>query len=138
MQLYGLEAINEHNGWAMAVVGAAIVFSGLVILSFAISQIKRILSFFENRNQPQETAAATDENLIGTIAVPETFCNDVTETAMYYRPLTDQLGDSFQLSELYKICGKYNFPSPHLNIRSLRAAGILLAEGNGFFRWIQP
>ncbi|MBW1726140.1 MAG: OadG family protein [Deltaproteobacteria bacterium] len=39
--MYGLQAIAAYNGWAMALAGALIVFSGLVILSFVISQLHK-------------------------------------------------------------------------------------------------
>jgi len=37
--LYGIEAINANNGWAISAVGITIVFSGLVLLSFVIAQL---------------------------------------------------------------------------------------------------
>ncbi|MEN8212519.1 MAG: OadG family protein [Thermodesulfobacteriota bacterium] len=46
--MYGLEAINANNGWSIAVVGVTIVFSGLVMLSFVISQLHKILDLWKN------------------------------------------------------------------------------------------
>ena len=46
--MYGLEAINTANGWAISVVGISIVFSGLVTLSIIISQLHRVLNIWEN------------------------------------------------------------------------------------------
>jgi len=51
--LYGLQAIAAHNGWAMALAGALIVFSGLVILSFVISQLHKILMFRPDSYYPK-------------------------------------------------------------------------------------
>ena len=60
--MYGFDNITANNGWAMAVVGASIVFAGLVVLSFVISQIHKILELWEKREvppaQPQESASA--------------------------------------------------------------------------------
>lgn len=47
--MFGLKAISAHNGWAMAVVGAAIVFSGLAVLAFVISQIHKLLGFWDKK-----------------------------------------------------------------------------------------
>ena len=52
--MFGIENITNHNGWAMAAVGATIVFSGLVILSFVISQIHKILRFWDDREKFKE------------------------------------------------------------------------------------
>ncbi len=48
--MYGLEAIQTYNGWAMAITGAVIVMIGLTILSFIISQLHRIIDIVDNRN----------------------------------------------------------------------------------------
>ena len=84
--LYGLEAISAHNGWAMAVVGATIVFTGLVILSFAISQIHRILSFRETRSTepPSVEETGPEENL--QTPVPPDIINNINELACFYQP----------------------------------------------------
>ena len=49
--MFGFENITANNGWAMAVVGASIVFVGLVILSFVISQIHVILNLWERKDE---------------------------------------------------------------------------------------
>ena len=45
--MYGLEAINANNGWAISVVGVTIVFTGLVMLSFVIAQLHKVLGIVE-------------------------------------------------------------------------------------------
>ena len=52
--MYGIENITANNGWAMAAVGATIVFMGLVVLSFVISQIHNILEYFEKKGEAKE------------------------------------------------------------------------------------
>jgi hypothetical protein len=47
----GLDNIVLNNGWSQAFVGASIVMTGLVILSIAISQIHKLVEFWENRSQ---------------------------------------------------------------------------------------
>ena len=86
--MYGLEAINDANGWAMAYTGAIIVFSGLVVLSFVVSQLNRILGWWEsfiskfNRNHPPEqTDEMQDED---TSVIPIVFL----QTSMKLRVIT--------------------------------------------------
>ena len=47
--MYGFDNITANNGWAIAVIGASIVFAGLVILSFVISQIHKVLELWDRR-----------------------------------------------------------------------------------------
>ena len=49
--MYGIQAINAHNGWSMAIAGALIVMSGLSILSLIISQLHKGLALMENRHK---------------------------------------------------------------------------------------
>ena len=46
--MYGFDAINANDGWSIAAVGIIIVFTGLVLLSFIISQLYKVLDFIEN------------------------------------------------------------------------------------------
>jgi len=140
--LYGFHAISVHNGWAMSIAGALIVFSGLVVLSTAISQIHRILLFFENKyasfrnnNQIQENDAPEeqpDSNL------PKEFPSDLNEIALLYGPLLEEIGDIFYLSDLYKIAKENHFPHPHITFTAFRDAKILIPHGEGVFSWNLP
>ena len=47
--MYGLEAIEHANGWAMAGAGACIVLTGLSVLAFLISMIPRLIELFEKK-----------------------------------------------------------------------------------------
>lgn len=140
--MYGLEAITAHNGWVMALAGALIVFAGLVVLSLAISQIHKILILFEkpglplghNRTPPEkDTPAFTPEQFI-----PQPFPSDLTELADLYKPLIEEIGDTFFLADLYELSRKNNFPHPHITITAFRESGILIPHGDGVFTWKQP
>jgi hypothetical protein len=134
IQLYGIEAINASNGWAIAIIGASIVMSGLAFLSFVISQLHRIITTFENlKARWKRKPKATDTNL----DEPDHshFPTDINDAAAIFQPLIKGLADSFQLSELYALSRKRNFPHPHLTITRLREAGILSPQGDGLFTW---
>ncbi|MFO7559966.1 MAG: OadG family protein [Desulfobacterales bacterium] len=132
--MYGLEAITTHNGWSMAMVGAAIVFSGLVVLSLAISQLKKLIALWENRNKQTLKNGMPDENTEAKgIELPEHWPEDIHEAASLYEPLFKKLGDSFPLSDLYTLSKKNNYPHPHLTIKRLREAQILIPVGDGNF-----
>ena len=57
--MYGLEAIHQANGWAMAAAGACIVLSGLAVLSFLISMLPRLTRLFEKQPTPNKSPITT-------------------------------------------------------------------------------
>lgn len=130
--MYGIEAINHHNGWAMAAAGALIVMFGLSVLSFVISQLHKVVAMIENwankKTQPVETKVETDT------AQPR-YLLDIDELRKRYRLLSAEFGETFELKRLYEIATESGLPHVHLAIRSLREAGILLPVGDGMFKW---
>jgi hypothetical protein len=139
--LFGFEAIAAHDGWAMALAGALIVMSGLAVLSFVISQLHRIVDLLEYRKRNHEkTQNGLQTGQVGDsqkFAIPQRSAEDIMETATFYKKLVEQLGPSFQLSELYAISNTHGLPHPHLTIKSLREAEILVPQGDGVFSWKQ-
>ncbi len=140
--MYGFHAISTHNGWAMAIAGALIVFSGLVVLSTAISQIHRILLFFEtkyasfrNSNKIQENDEPEEQP---ELALPTLFPTELDEIACLYQPLIKEIGETFYLSDLYKIAKENHFPHPHITLTAFRDAKILIPYGDGVFSWEPP
>ena len=124
----------------MAVVGAAIVFMGLVILSFVISQIHKILELWEQRDKffarnKKGLVPAAESQGIEATAIKENHLPTVKELASIYRPLVTQLKEPFKIVQLFEISKKMDLPHPHLSIRSLQEAGILVAQGDGMFTW---
>ena len=135
-QVQGLAAITAHNGWAMAATGACIVITGLVILSFIISQLHRILQIFDKKETAQpdiveESApAAPSKDTAGADPLA-----DIAATAKQYRLLTSQLGNTFQLAQLYQALDTAQVPHPHITVRELKATGYLAAAEEGQFSW---
>jgi hypothetical protein len=137
--LYGFENITANNGWAMAFVGATIVFLGLVVLSLVISQIHKILNLWEKRDEL--FARSKDKPRPGeaqTVAGPvykQRRLPTVEELVSIYRPLVEQLKEPFDLVQLYEISNKMDLPHPNLSINRLREAQILIAQDDGTFTW---
>ena len=137
--MYGIENITANNGWAMAAVGATIVFLGLVILSFVISQIHNILEYLEKRGKDEEPLkAAPPESEISkpkasVYKVPQ--LPTVNDLISIYRPLAEQLKEPFELPQLFEISNKMGLAHPHLSIKQLWDANILIAQGDGTFTW---
>ena len=137
--MFGFENIAANNGWAMAVVGATTVFTGLVVLSFVISQVHKILMFWEKRDDyfgKNKIQAQIEEPK--TIKAPVSVSHHlptVKELVSIYRPLVEQLKQPFDLIQLFEISNKMDLPHPHLSIKYLQEAGVLVPQGDGTFTW---
>ena len=136
VHVYGLEAIQTHNGWAMAITGAVIVVTGLSILSFIISQLHRIIALIDGRSN-RKSKQKTDK---GPVLSPESELqlpplSDLNETMKRFQPLTQEIGNPFDLTSLFQVFVQNDDPHPHLTIRTLREHGYLIPDGNGLFSW---
>ena len=128
--IFDLSRISANNGWAMALTGAILVMLGLSILSFFISQLHKILAIFDQKPKSQPPESIKPPPVVGVDHL-----NDLESTAKLYHSLTVDLGDRFELIKLYQLAQKDKLPHPHLTLRTLREAGILIPDGEGTFSW---
>lgn len=137
--MYGFENISANNGWAMAVIGATIVFAGLVVLSFVISQIHKVLGLWDKRGllkeRPKKATARSQAQKIQEPAYKVHHLPSVNDLISIYRPLAGQLEEPFELTQLFEIANKMDLAHPHLSIKQLWDAGVLVAQGDGSFIW---
>ncbi len=134
--MYGLAAIEQANGWAMAGAGACIVLSGLAVLCFLISLIPRITGAFEKKETlPAEQTAAVPESKKTMV---EEEPNELDATCACYMALTQDLGEAFTLVDLHKKSRSAGHPDPHLSVNRLRQAGLLVCVGDERFAWKTP
>lgn len=140
--MYSIDNITAANGWAMAAVGASIVFLGLVVLSFVISQIHKILKFWEERDihwaRFKKEGPLPETAKSGVTAYKGQHLPEVNELAGIYGPLIEALEEPFDLSQVFEIAKQNDLPHPHLSINRLREAGILVAREEGMFAWKKP
>jgi hypothetical protein len=134
--VYGLEAIQACNGWAMAITGSVIVMLGLGILSFIISQLHRVIDLFDGRSNRKSKKKADKDQTITPESQPQLPpLSDLSETMKRFKPLTHEIGNPFELTALFQVFVQSDDPHPHLTIRSLREQGYLIPNGDGFFTW---
>lgn len=150
--MYGIEAINEADGWAMALLGILVVFFSLLVLSLIISQLHRILAALEkparwfpeyrpsgktseSGSAPDSGAATTAGTGKNTAEAPHPPINleNIGKLAEAWSPLLKRLDDPFQLADLYRIAAENDFPHPHLSITRMRQKNILAPVGNRLF-----
>ena len=100
--MYGIEAINAHNGWAMAIAGALIVMSGLSVLSFIISQLHRVLDLMDNGKKADDIDEPSAPTPIPAATVDHDLSN-LKDSLSCYCDETAGLGSAFTLPDLFKV-----------------------------------
>ena len=134
--MYGLEAINAHNGFAMAITGAIIVMTGLTVLSIIISQLHRIIDMIENRKAKKDLSRTMQEKTPAMKTQPVAMdLTDLSSRVDRLYLMTTDAGETFDLTTLHQIFIQNDDPHPHLTIRSLREQGYLVSAGEGRFTW---
>lgn len=132
--MYGFDAITTHNGWAMAAVGASIVFAGLMILSALISQLHKLANLLDKKKQVKATSAGEPATEIPPPPAPSPQFNaDAAITP--FRAASAALSEPFQLADLHQLARKMDLPHPHLTLSALRQKGELVDDGTGLFHW---
>ena len=137
--MFGFENIANHNGWAIAAVGASIVFMGLVVLSLVISQIHRLLNLWEDRERVisrfKQQPAGIKSQKTAEIDYGDQKLPSVEQLIEAYKPLIETLPEPFKLSQVFEIANKNDMPHPHLSIQQLQEADVLVSQGDGTFTW---
>ncbi|SMC51522.1 Oxaloacetate decarboxylase, gamma chain [Desulfocicer vacuolatum DSM 3385] len=126
--MYGLDAINAYNGWAISVVGVTIVFTGLVTLSMAISQLHKLLDLWENRKELslfKKKSPATDQPLVA-------FTPGQKESSRQFKLLAETLNDHFSLPRLLKLAQISGIDHPHATLATLLEADIIVSDTQGY------
>lgn len=131
--MQGIEAINAHNGWAMAVTGACIVMTGLTTLSIIISQLHKIVGLFEQKEVAPPAPEPAVQPALGID--PKAILDDLELSAKAFQACSAQLGATFPLQSLYKLLAAKGDPHPHITVRELREASLLVPAGEGHFEW---
>ena len=132
--MYGLEAIEAHNGWAIALVGVCIVFTGLLSLSFIISKLPKALSLWENRSEifkkmkEPEQVEKKSENLPKVNYDPDT-----KEAIRKYEMLINWLGEPFSLYGLLMVAIKRGLEKPHSSLNNLVLKKYIIPDGKGYY-----
>ncbi len=146
--MYGLEAIAAANGWMITVVGAGIVFAGLVLLATALTHMPKLLQAWDNRREilarkpapaPGPAERITREPAaIPAEKAPFQLTPEQLEAVRYFRWITDRLGEPFSLPALLEQAEKRGIARPFSRLDLFLRREIIIedrGEGRGFYRW---
>ena len=136
--MYGIEAINAHNGWAISVVGITIVFSGLVVLSLIISQLHKGLDLFDHPEKIKNWFVRPDKEPVTrpASATPGIVIQEGEKLcAAHFKLLVSTLDPSFSLPRLLDLAMARGVDHPHATLALLLKSQVIYPDGNGFFCW---
>jgi len=138
--LYGIEAINANNGWAISVVGITIVFTGLVVLSFVISQLHKAMDLFENPQKIKRWFIG-EKKVDETGEIPDSpnlvITEEQKEITKQFALLARTMEEHFSLPRLLHLSQISGVKNPHSNLNILLKFAIIFPDGEGFFCWDQ-
>ncbi|MFZ5563254.1 MAG: hypothetical protein ACOZBW_04325 [Thermodesulfobacteriota bacterium] len=135
--LFSFSRISASNGWSIAALGITITITCLAVLSMIISRVPLLVGFFDRIGGlfSKEDLPVVEMPLPPTAPEHDFSTDGTRQIAAVYRKCADSLGGSFLLTDLYRISQEKGLPHPHLTIKTLREEGLLLAEGDGRFKW---
>lgn len=136
--MLGLKAISAQNGWEYALLGVCIVFSGLVLLSFVLSQMHKLLNLWEHRSslgqQLKERWKSEEASFEAKTSKSEPL-SGLTESKQHYQLLVERIGEPFALPKLLRLAEKSGLHRPHATINELLKAGVILPDNTGYYTW---
>jgi len=128
--VYGLEAIEANNGWAISAVGISIVFTGLVLLSLSISRIHKLLEIWENRDN---ISLFKKKNPQSEAPTPRFLTERERESADQFYLLIKTMDDHFSLPRLLYLAEISGIERPHSNLSRLLKTKIIKPDLDGFY-----
>ncbi len=141
-KVYGLYAISASNGWAIAAVGITIVFTGLVILSFIISQLHKVLALIEKGTEKfadfyqKKNSGKNSNNTEKTVQyVLNSLSAGEKESVKQLSCLVGRMDEHFSLPKLVRLAEISDLDNSFAGINTLLDSGIIGPDTEGYFLW---
>jgi len=134
--LFGLEAIITHDGLGISVIGISIVFVSLILLSFAVSQIHKLIELWDKKNTSYQRSKKSQLKDQKTPPVAElTVRQDVQMASRQFKLLIEWMGEPFPLPKLLDLSEKCGLSRPHSTINEFIKCELIIPDENGYFIW---
>jgi hypothetical protein len=133
----GIEAITKLNGWAMAFVGVSIVFTGLLLLSTAISQLHKVLDLWEKKGVLYHKIVERRKKKAKSVKAYKelTVTEWMEESVKQFNILVQSMDDPFALPVLLDLAQKRGLQRPHSALTEFLKNELIIPDGNGYYRW---
>lgn len=137
--LFSFQRIAAENGWSMAALGILIDMTCLALLALIISRVPKVVALLDRASTLFQIEKGPDDHKPETgedaPAYDDFSREGLLKIGGIYKECATDIGETFPLSALYDVSQKKGLPHPHLTIKSMREAGLLLPEGDGKFTW---
>jgi len=134
--LFGFEAIIAHDGLSISVIGISIVFVSLVLLSFAVSRIHKLIELWDKKKTSYQYLKKSQQKDQKTPPVSElTVPQDVQRASRQFKLLIEWMGEPFPLPKLLDLSVKCGLSSPHSTINEFIKCKLIIPDENGYFNW---
>ena len=121
--MFGLEAIIAHDGLSISVIGILIVFVSLVLLSFTVSRIHKLIGLWDKKNQKTPP--------VSELTVPQ----NVQRASRQFKLLIEWIGEPFPLPKLLDLSEKCGLSHPHSTINKFIKCELIIPAENGYYVW---
>ena len=134
--MFGFEAIIAHDGLGISVIGISIVFVSLVLLSFAVSQIHKLIELWDKKKTPYQRVKKSQQKdqKAQSVSVP-TVPQDVQRASRQFKLLIEWIGEPFPLPKLLDLSEKCGLSRPHSTINEFIKCELIIPDENGYFIW---
>ena len=125
--MFGIEAIIAHDGLGISVVGLSIVFVCLILLSFSVSRIHKLIELWDKKDQKTPP--------VSELTVLKTVPKDVRRTSRQFKLLIEWIGEPFPLPKLLDLSKKCGLFRPHSTINEFIKCELIIPAENGYYVW---
>lgn len=125
--MFGFEAIIAHDGLSISVIGLSIVFVCLILLSFSVSRIHKLIELWDKKDQKTPPVSG--------LTVLETVPQDVRRASRQFKLLIELLGEPFPLPKLLDFSKKCGLSRPHSTINEFIKCELIIPAENGYYVW---
>lgn len=134
--MFGFEAIIAHDGLGISVIGISIVFVSLVLLSFAVSQIHKLIELWDKKKTPYQRVKKSQQKdqKAQSVSVP-TVPQDVQRASRQFKLLIEWIGEPFPLPKLLDLSEKCGLSRPHSTINEFIKCELIIPAENGYYVW---
>ncbi len=130
-------AISDQSGWSIAIVGITIVFTGLIGLSIIVSQLHKVLMFWENRRIYSKRIQAFLLGKRSILPGLEDAPMQVLEDAKHLSLLAPYLPQPFSAEKLFELAEKRGLNIQYHSIYYLTDRGYLRPDKQGNYFWVK-
>ncbi len=134
--MFGLEAIIAHDGLGISVIGILIVFVSLVLLSFTVSRIHKLIELWDKKNTSYQRVKKSQQKDQKTPSVSDlAISQDVRRASRQFKLLIEWIGEPFPLPKLLDLSEKCGLSRPHSTINEFIKCKLIIPAENGYYIW---